>query len=120
MRDNLVTDNLGLAWSWAKRLATHPAARTLGMGVEDLAQEFTVGLIKAADTYDPSRGAAFSTHATWRMRSVWSALREKAAHRPQIVAEVPSAAAPTPPAIDLDALTPAQREVVRMKMQGHT
>lgn len=39
-----------------------------GVDVEDLISEGQVGLLQAARTYDPSRGAAFPTFAYWRIR----------------------------------------------------
>ncbi|WP_203453840.1 RNA polymerase sigma factor SigF [Jiangella aurantiaca] len=47
-------------------LAEHLARRFAGRGepYEDLVQVATIGLIKAIDRYDPSRGAEFSTYAT--------------------------------------------------------
>jgi RNA polymerase primary sigma factor len=41
----------------------------LGLPVEDLVQEGAIGLLTAIDDYDPSRGAAFSTYAFWRVRA---------------------------------------------------
>lgn len=40
-----------------------------GHDIEDLAQFGFIGLIKAAEEFDPARGIAFSTHATYRIRS---------------------------------------------------
>ena len=47
-------------------LAEHLARRFAGRGepYEDLVQVATIGLIKAIDRYDPTRGAEFSTYAT--------------------------------------------------------
>ena len=56
-RNAFVEENMGLVYLCARRL--------LGRGVEfdDLAQAGCVGLIKAADAFDPGRGLAFSTYA---------------------------------------------------------
>ena len=56
-REKLITENMGLVHSCAGRFK--------GKGVEydDLFQAGCVGLIKAADGFDPCRGFAFSTYA---------------------------------------------------------
>ena len=56
-RDDFISDNLGLVHSCCKRFA--------GKGIEydDLFQAGCVGLIKAADNFDESRGFSFSTYA---------------------------------------------------------
>lgn len=35
---------------------------------EEMKQEALVGLVRAAKSYDPERGTAFSTHAVWKIR----------------------------------------------------
>ena len=56
-RNAFVEQNMGLVYLCAKKL--------LGRGAEfdDLVQAGCVGLIKAADAFDPGRGLAFSTYA---------------------------------------------------------
>ncbi len=56
-REKLITENMGLVHSCAGRFK--------GKGVEydDLFQAGCVGLVKAADGFDPGRGFAFSTYA---------------------------------------------------------
>lgn len=56
-RDELIENNLGLVHACANRFK--------GRGVEydDLFQAGCVGLIKAADNFDPQRGFSFSTYA---------------------------------------------------------
>jgi RNA polymerase sporulation-specific sigma factor len=56
-RNAFVEQNMGLVYLCARRL--------LGRGAEfdDLVQAGCVGLIKAADAFDPGRGLAFSTYA---------------------------------------------------------
>lgn len=56
-RENLITENLRLVHSLCKRF--------IGKGIEydDLFQSGCIGLIKAADGFDESRGLMFSTYA---------------------------------------------------------
>lgn len=45
--------------------------------IEDLAQEGVFGVMKALDDYDPSKGAKFTTYASWKIRhAVMSYLRD--------------------------------------------
>ncbi len=57
IRNNLVEKNLGLVHSCANRF------RGRGVEYDDLFQAGCVGLIKAADNFDSSRGFSFSTYA---------------------------------------------------------
>jgi RNA polymerase sigma factor FliA len=50
-----------LAWQVSQ---TVPA----GVEIDDLISEGQVGLLQAARSYDPARGAEFGTYAYWRMR----------------------------------------------------
>lgn len=56
-RNKLVEDNLGLVYSCANRF------KGRGAEYEDLVQAGCVGLIKAADNFDETRGFSFSTYA---------------------------------------------------------
>lgn len=56
-RDKMITDNIGLVHSVANRF------KGRGADYEDLFQSGCVGLIKAVDHFDESRGFAFSTYA---------------------------------------------------------
>jgi len=56
-RNAFVEQNMGLVYACARRLTGR------GAEFEDLAQAGCVGLIKAADAFDPGRGLAFSTYA---------------------------------------------------------
>jgi len=57
-RDDLVQSHLGLAEHLARRFTGR------GESLEDLTQVAYLALVKAADRYDPSRGAEFATFAT--------------------------------------------------------
>lgn len=56
-REKLIEENLGLVHACANKF------RGRGAEYDDLFQAGCVGLIKAADGFDPSRGFAFSTYA---------------------------------------------------------
>jgi len=56
-RDEMITNNIGLVHSIANRF------RGRGADYDDLFQSGCVGLIKAADNFDASKGFAFSTYA---------------------------------------------------------
>lgn len=61
-RDVLIERNLRLVHSVARRYAYRPA------DVDDLASAGVVGLIRAAEKFEPERGFRFSTYATWWIR----------------------------------------------------
>ncbi len=63
MNNPLVTENLRLVYTVAKQYHAR------GMASEDLAQEGMVGLIKAAERFEPERGLKFGTYAVYWIRA---------------------------------------------------
>lgn len=63
-RDHLILAFAPLAASLAKRLK-----RRAGKVDSDLLQQAHIGLMKAADRFDPDRGFRFSTYAVWWVRA---------------------------------------------------
>jgi RNA polymerase primary sigma factor len=61
-RSKLVERNLRLVIPVAKKY------RGMGLPFGDLIQEGNIGLMKAADKFDPEKGFRFSTYATWWIR----------------------------------------------------
>jgi len=58
-KDRMVVCNLRLVVSVAKDYSRH------GMDLMDLIEEGNLGLLHAAEKFDPERGVRFSTYATW-------------------------------------------------------
>jgi RNA polymerase primary sigma factor len=61
-RSKLIEKNLRLVIPVAKRY------RGMGLPFGDLIQEGNIGLMRAADKFDPEKGFRFSTYATWWIR----------------------------------------------------
>ena len=62
-RNQIVEDNLGLVYKLAERY------RASALPYEDLIQEGNLGLMRAAEDFDPELGNRFSTYASWWIRS---------------------------------------------------
>ena len=71
-RNKLVTSNMGLATHFASH---YQASR---MEYEDMVQEAYLGLIDAAERFDPNRGTKFSTYARWHiMKRIMDAIHNR-------------------------------------------
>jgi RNA polymerase primary sigma factor len=71
-REELVEANLRLVVTIARQF------NGLGLPMADLVQEGSIGLVHAADHFDPTRGARFSAYARWWIRqSIMRALSEQ-------------------------------------------
>ena len=69
-------DKLMELWYQVRRMVYKQAARWAGPGgttTEDLVQAGFIAVLRAADSYDPSRGTKFSTHLFQRLRAELSA-----------------------------------------------
>eukprot|EP00978_Attheya_sp_CCMP212_P020200 scaffold57525_cov63-Attheya_sp.AAC.7 len=62
-KQKLVTANMGLVHAVVKSASCHHKRR-MGISQEELVQEGSLGLIRAAELFDPARGLRFSTYAT--------------------------------------------------------
>jgi RNA polymerase primary sigma factor len=74
-RSMLVSANIGLVTNQAKKFyhATKQSMQSVGgvgtiLTLQDLIQEGNLGLMEAAERYQPEKGFRFSTYATWWVR----------------------------------------------------
>lgn len=65
-REQFLAANIPLVISIARRYVGH------GVPADDLVQEGSIGLMRAVDRFDLSRGLQFSTYATWWVRQAIS------------------------------------------------
>lgn len=83
-RQSMISSNTGLVAFVACKY------KTQALAFEDLMQEGTIGLIKAVDRFDPSRGIRFSTYAIFWIKQAISRLivkQEKVVRLPIALAE---------------------------------
>jgi RNA polymerase primary sigma factor len=66
--DRMVSANIKLVASAARKYRGIGSKGTLQLDLEDLVQEGTIGLMRAAQKFDPERGYKFSTYAYWWIR----------------------------------------------------
>lgn len=71
-RNELVSHNMRLVVSIARKY------KGVGLGFQDLIQEGGIGLMKAAEKFDPDKGFRFSTYATyWIKQAISRAIAEQ-------------------------------------------
>jgi RNA polymerase sigma factor (sigma-70 family) len=75
-RNQLVEANLGLVYTVAGQVWAGAFQARHRLEFDDLIQAGSLGLIRAAELYDPARGVRFSTYAA---RAIWSHLLEEVA-----------------------------------------
>lgn len=75
-QEKLVNDNIGFVISIAKQYADK------GLDMDDLVNEGNLGLIKAAEKFDESRGYSFQSYAVWWVRQ---AIQQAIAEQSRIV-----------------------------------
>jgi RNA polymerase sigma factor for flagellar operon FliA len=91
-RDQLIHDHIKLP-----RLIARTRASTSHEAFEDLLADGNAGLVQAAHTYDPSRGASFRTYAWFRIRG---AMLDGARRLPAYARPLPSTSQITDPRLD--------------------
>lgn len=68
-KNRLVAANLRLVTSVTRKIRSNRPTDSGGLTLDDMIQEGSVGLIRAAEKFDASRGYKFSTYATWWIRA---------------------------------------------------
>lgn len=68
-KNTLVAANLRLVTSVARKVSKSMNGAGSSLAFDDMMQEGSVGLIRAAEKFDASRGYKFSTYATWWIRA---------------------------------------------------
>lgn len=68
----LVTSNIGLVGAVVNQLWAKNKNRYMGITKEELIQEGSLGLLRAAELFDPSRGLRFSTYAVVWIKGILS------------------------------------------------
>jgi len=79
-KHNLVTANLGLVHTVVNQQYYNKRQLTAGVSKEELVQEGSLGLLRAAELFDPERGLRFSTYAV-----VWIKGVLQNSHVPELV-----------------------------------
>ncbi|CAM9834265.1 unnamed protein product [Scytosiphon promiscuus] len=64
-RERMISCNLRLVLHIARRKFYTGKSGNLKVGLEDMIQDGTAGLVKAVERFDPEKGFRFSTYATW-------------------------------------------------------
>lgn len=65
-------DRIVELWHQVQRMVYKQATRWAGLGgttIEDMTQAGFIAVLRAVDSYDPSRGTKFSTHLFQRLRA---------------------------------------------------
>jgi len=109
-RQRLVSCNLRLVVNLAKRYTD------MGLSLLDLIEEGNLGLIHAAERFDPDRGCRFSTYATyWIKHAICRALTEKkqVIRIPTYMRKILSKAKEVARQMALAGLDPTPEEIVR-------
>jgi RNA polymerase primary sigma factor len=76
--DRIVSANIKLVASAARKYRGVGSKSLLQLDIEDLVQEGMIGLMRAAQKFDPERGYKFSTYAYWWIRqSMFRAITQK-------------------------------------------
>ncbi len=69
-KDLKARDRLILSQQRVAVMVATPVAKRTGLPLDDLLQTATLGLIKAVDRFDPSKGYRLSTYSVWWIRNV--------------------------------------------------